>query len=104
MFVNGWNAGPYVGDVGPQTTFNIPSGFLNDNGTNEVAIALTSVADSKGGKGAAGSPVSMTVDADRPALAGGTIAGYSVGWGDGSCVGSWVPGNAQARTPRKMLR
>ncbi|MEV0302865.1 beta galactosidase jelly roll domain-containing protein [Streptomyces prasinus] len=28
IFVNGWNTGPYVGDVGPQQEFVILSGFL----------------------------------------------------------------------------
>ena len=29
IFVNGWNTGVYVGDVGPQTRFVIPAGFIN---------------------------------------------------------------------------
>ncbi|WP_143180842.1 beta-galactosidase [Buchananella hordeovulneris] len=41
LFVNGWNTGVYVGDIGPQTSFTIPSGFLNPNGRNEIAVAVT---------------------------------------------------------------
>ncbi|MCK6210160.1 beta-galactosidase [Georgenia sp. EYE_87] len=41
MFVNGWNVGTWVGNVGPQTRFTIPSGFLDMDGTNEIAIAVT---------------------------------------------------------------
>ena len=41
MFINGWNMGTWVGDVGPQKSFTIPAGFLNPNGRNEIAIALT---------------------------------------------------------------
>ncbi|MDO4791717.1 MAG: beta-galactosidase, partial [Buchananella hordeovulneris] len=41
LFVNGWNTGVYVGDIGPQNSFTIPSGFLNMNGANEVAVAVT---------------------------------------------------------------
>lgn len=41
MFVNGWNVGTWVGNVGPQTRFTIPSGFLDLDGTNEIAVAVT---------------------------------------------------------------
>ncbi|WP_371173867.1 beta-galactosidase [Buchananella felis] len=41
LFVNGWNTGVYVGDIGPQTSFTIPSGFLNMKGKNEIAVAVT---------------------------------------------------------------
>ena len=41
MFVNGWNVGTWVGNVGPQESFTIPAGFLNRNGKNEIAIAVT---------------------------------------------------------------
>ncbi|HET8980271.1 MAG TPA: beta-galactosidase [Solirubrobacteraceae bacterium] len=42
IFVNGWNMGQYVADVGPQHTFVIPSGVLNPDGHNTLAIAVTS--------------------------------------------------------------
>ncbi len=48
MFVNGWNVGTYVGYVGPQTRFTIPSGFLDPNGENEIAIAVTAEAAGMG--------------------------------------------------------
>ena len=41
MFVNGWNIGTWVGNVGPQTSFTIPAGFLNRNGNNDIAVAVT---------------------------------------------------------------
>lgn len=48
MFVNGWNVGTWVGSVGPQSSFTIPSGFLNMNGANTVAIAVTAEASGMG--------------------------------------------------------
>lgn len=48
IYVNGWNTGTWVGDVGPQSTFTIPSGFLNKTGGNTLAIALTTERDSQG--------------------------------------------------------
>ncbi|MFJ3706788.1 beta-galactosidase [Streptomyces sp. NPDC090053] len=41
IFVNGWNTGQYVNNVGPQTEFVIPSGFLTAQGQNTVALAVT---------------------------------------------------------------
>lgn len=41
LFVNGWNTGLYAGNVGPQTVFTIPSGFLDMNGRNDIALAMT---------------------------------------------------------------
>ena len=42
IFVNGWNMGQYIANVGPQHTFVVPNGILNPNGQNTVAIAVTS--------------------------------------------------------------
>jgi beta-galactosidase GanA len=42
IFVNGWNVGQYIADVGPQHTFVVPDGVLNPRGGNTVAIAVTS--------------------------------------------------------------
>jgi beta-galactosidase GanA len=42
IFVNGWNMGQFIAHVGPQRTFVIPTGILNPNGKNELAIAVTS--------------------------------------------------------------
>ncbi|THA71052.1 beta-galactosidase [Streptomyces sp. A0958] len=41
IFVNGWNTGQYVNNVGPQQEFVIPSGFLKPHGDNTVALAVT---------------------------------------------------------------
>ncbi len=48
IYVNGWNTGTWVGNVGPQSTFTIPSGFLNKSGSNTLAIALTTERDGEG--------------------------------------------------------
>jgi beta-galactosidase GanA len=50
IFVNGWNVGQYVNDVGPQRVFVLPEGFLNHRGENTLALAVWS-ADASGGLG-----------------------------------------------------
>ncbi|KAH9913003.1 uncharacterized protein BXZ73DRAFT_107089 [Epithele typhae] len=40
LFVNGWQYGKRIANVGPQTRFPVPQGILNYNGKNTVAIAL----------------------------------------------------------------
>jgi beta-galactosidase GanA len=42
IFLNGWNVGQYIANVGPQHTFVLPNGILNSNGRNTLAIAVTS--------------------------------------------------------------
>jgi beta-galactosidase GanA len=42
IFLNGWNLGQYISDVGPQHTFVLPTGILNPNGQNTLALAVTS--------------------------------------------------------------
>ncbi|MGA0568875.1 beta-galactosidase [Rathayibacter sp. KR2-224] len=42
IYVNGWNVGQYIADVGPQHTFVLPNGILDPRGHNTVAIAVTS--------------------------------------------------------------
>jgi beta-galactosidase GanA len=42
IFLNGWNVGQYIGNVGPQHTFVLPNGILNPQGTNSLALAVTS--------------------------------------------------------------
>ncbi|GAA2533928.1 beta-galactosidase [Winogradskya humida] len=42
IFVNGWNMGQYIADVGPQHTFVLPTGVLRPNGRNTIALAVTS--------------------------------------------------------------
>jgi beta-galactosidase GanA len=41
IFLNGWNVGQYINDVGPQTTFVLPNGILRTDGPNMLAIAVT---------------------------------------------------------------
>lgn len=50
VFVNGWQVGRYVNDIGPQHVFPIPTGVLDPHGHNTVAIAVWSTGD-KGGLG-----------------------------------------------------
>jgi hypothetical protein len=40
IFLNGWMLGIYANDLGPQHTFSLPTGILNPNGTNTLAIAV----------------------------------------------------------------
>ncbi|KAJ5368740.1 uncharacterized protein N7496_008500 [Penicillium cataractarum] len=40
VFVNGWQFGEYVNNIGPQVAFPIPEGILNHNGTNYLALSL----------------------------------------------------------------
>jgi beta-galactosidase GanA len=42
IFLNGWNLGQYISDVGPQHTFVLPTGILNPAGQNTLALAVTS--------------------------------------------------------------
>jgi hypothetical protein len=56
LFVNGWNMGQYIADVGPQHTFVVPNGVLNPHGVNSLAIAVTS----DGGAGNGLERVSLT--------------------------------------------
>ncbi|AGL17111.1 beta-galactosidase [Actinoplanes sp. N902-109] len=42
IFVNGWNMGQYIADVGPQHTFVLPTGVLDTHGRNTIALAVTS--------------------------------------------------------------
>ena len=42
IFVNGWNVGQYVNDVGPQHVFVLPQGILRHQGTNTIALAVWS--------------------------------------------------------------
>jgi beta-galactosidase GanA len=51
IFVNGWNVGQYVNDLGPQQVFVLPEGILKHRGENTLALAVWS-ADATGGLGA----------------------------------------------------
>jgi beta-galactosidase GanA len=56
IFLNGWNLGQYIADVGPQHTFVLPTGILDPRGRNTLALAVTS----DGGAGDALEPVKLT--------------------------------------------
>ncbi|MGY4719196.1 beta-galactosidase [Naumannella huperziae] len=51
IFVNGWQLGRYVADTGPQRTFPIPRGILDENGENTIAIASWNTDATTGGIG-----------------------------------------------------
>ncbi len=51
LFVNGWQVGRYVNDVGPQHTFPVPPGILRTDGSNTIAIAVWNQDASTGGLG-----------------------------------------------------
>jgi hypothetical protein len=40
LFVNGWQFGKYVHNIGPQTKFPVPEGIWNYHGSNWVAMSL----------------------------------------------------------------
>ncbi|MEU1302425.1 glycoside hydrolase family 35 protein [Streptomyces shenzhenensis] len=51
IFLNGWNLGQYINDVGPQHTFVLPNGILNTRGTNTLALAVLSDGSTESGPG-----------------------------------------------------
>jgi beta-galactosidase GanA len=80
IFVNGWNLGQYINNVGPQHTFVLPNGILRPHGHNTLAIAVTSNAPGAGGLGTVKlvnlgtAKSSLTVnDVDSPAYERPTI-------------------------------
>ena len=64
IYVNGWNMGQYINDVGPQHTFVLPSGILRTHGHNTLAIAVT--ADSAPARGWAASSSSTSAPSRLP--------------------------------------
>jgi hypothetical protein len=40
LYINGWQYGKYVSNVGPQTNFPVPQGILNYNGANYLGVSL----------------------------------------------------------------
>ncbi|MGW5060010.1 beta-galactosidase [Streptomyces sp. NPDC004096] len=52
IFLNGWNMGQYINDVGPQHTFVLPNGVLNTRGENTLALAVLSDGTTPAGPGA----------------------------------------------------
>jgi len=55
VFLNGWNVGRYVNDLGPQRDFYLPAGLLRERGENTLALAVVTPAVASGGPG----PISL---------------------------------------------
>ncbi|MEW2395467.1 beta-galactosidase [Streptomyces sp. NPDC046862] len=51
LWVNGWNMGQYINDVGPQHTFVVPNGVLRTRGRNTLALAVLSDGTTPAGPG-----------------------------------------------------
>jgi beta-galactosidase GanA len=51
IFVNGWQVGQYVNDLGPQRVFTLPQGILRHQGENTIALAVWSTDGETGGLG-----------------------------------------------------
>jgi beta-galactosidase GanA len=51
VFLNGWQIGRYINDVGPQRSFPLPAGLLRTDGRNTLAIAVWNADGSTGGLG-----------------------------------------------------
>ncbi|MFE9764539.1 beta-galactosidase [Streptomyces sp. NPDC005808] len=51
IFLNGWNMGQYINDVGPQHTFVLPNGVLRTRGENTLALAVLSDGSTPSGPG-----------------------------------------------------
>ncbi|KAG9085345.1 hypothetical protein FRC06_003654 [Ceratobasidium sp. 370] len=43
LYVNGWQFGHHVSNLGPQTVYPIPEGILNHRGENDILLALWSL-------------------------------------------------------------
>ncbi|MEV7435428.1 glycoside hydrolase family 35 protein [Streptomyces griseoviridis] len=54
IFLNGWNMGQYINDVGPQHTFVLPNGILRTRGSNTLALAVLSDGTTESGPARAG--------------------------------------------------
>ncbi|KAF5351319.1 hypothetical protein D9758_008015 [Tetrapyrgos nigripes] len=48
IYLNGWQVGKYINNLGPQTLFVLPAGILRRNSTNTLALSLWSL-DKNGG-------------------------------------------------------
>ncbi|WP_028800962.1 beta-galactosidase [Streptomyces sp. 142MFCol3.1] len=51
IFLNGWNMGQYINDVGPQHTFVLPNGLLRTRKRNTLALAVLSDGTTPAGPG-----------------------------------------------------
>ncbi|MCS0601349.1 beta-galactosidase [Streptomyces sp. LP11] len=54
IFLNGWNMGQYINNVGPQHTFALPNGILRTRGVNTLALAVLSEFTTLSGPGKVG--------------------------------------------------
>jgi hypothetical protein len=52
VFINGWQMGNYIADLGPQHRFPIPNGVIDPHGDNDIAIAVWKTNATPGGLGA----------------------------------------------------
>ena len=52
LFVNGWQMGNYIAELGPQRRFPIPNGVIDPQGPNNITIAVWKTDDAPGGLGA----------------------------------------------------
>ncbi|KAH9479184.1 putative beta-galactosidase C [Psilocybe cubensis] len=43
IYLNGWQIGKYINNIGPQTLFVLPAGILRRNSTNTLALSLWSL-------------------------------------------------------------
>lgn len=87
IYVNGWLVGQYINNLGPEHLFSLPSGVLNPNGKNTVAIAVWALDGSSTGLGqvsleklgnyAGGVPVTMSESPDYKSLFAGTTPSQS---------------------------
>ncbi|MGN6269743.1 MAG: beta-galactosidase [Sphingomonas sp.] len=51
LFVNGWQMGNYIAELGPQRRFPIPNGVIDPHGKNSITIAVWKTDDTPGGLG-----------------------------------------------------
>ena len=91
IFVNGWNMGQYIADVGPQHTFVVPNGVLNPDGHNTLAIAVTS-------NGGAGNGLEKVVLTNLGTVRGGVpvTMNDSPGWNAATYGSPKVPNDVTA--------
>jgi beta-galactosidase GanA len=68
IFLNGWNVGQYISDVGPQSTFVLPDGLLRAQGENTLAIAVLADGTTPGGLGSVALANLGTVSGGVPVL------------------------------------
>jgi hypothetical protein len=40
LYINGWNFGKYINNIGPQHQFPVPQGILNYHGPNSIAVEI----------------------------------------------------------------